>query len=516
MYKHTLLFICFFVTSIIAGFSQNHVDALRYSQQFYSGSSKSEAMGNSLSAVGADFSSYIINPAGIALFKGNQLALTPNFIVSKTSANFAGDNTKDGRIGFNFSNAGYVSVHKTNGILKSFSLGIAYNSYNDFRQRTYVTANNQKASLLDYITYNANNDRYSDFREDLAYETELLDIQDNEYYNRITDFAKYGNSQTKTINTKGGGGEFSFTLGFNINDILYLGGTIGLTSINYTYNSTYSEKGFDELWFTPDLSNPNDSVLVNPNSFKYTEELQTEGSGINAKFGFLFQPVKFLRFGGAIHSVTAYDFKDFYKASMHSDFPVPDENGAYSYNAEAENTFEWRLTTPLRANAGLAIILDSYPISKYYTVPITFSIDYEYVDYSKAFLRDVEGGEYSFNEENSNIQKFYVETHNLKAGAELNFGKIKIRGGYSIYSNPYNNNEGMFANAKMTYSGGIGFANEQTFIDFAYSFSPTNETLNLYEAGDVFPNNPMGNLIEPKAGLANSKQFFKITLGLRL
>jgi len=515
MYKHTLLIIYFFAISMVSVFSQNHIEALRYSQQFYSSSAKSEAMGNSLSAVGADFSSYTTNPAGIAIFKRNQLAFTPNFIVSKTTSSFSSNEAKDGRIGFNFSNAGYVSVHKTKGIIKSFNLGIAYNSFNDFRQRVYVTANNQQASLLDYLTYNANNDRYSDFREDLAYETYLLDFEDNEYYNRVTDYAKYGNSQAKAINIKGGGGEFSFTLGFNINDVLYLGGTVGLTSINYTYNSTYSEKGFDDLWFFPDVSQPNDSVLVNPNSFKYTEKLETEGSGINAKFGFIFQPIKMLRIGGAIHSVTSYDFTDYYKATMHSDFPVPDENDNYTYDAEAENAFEWRLTTPLRVNAGLAIILDAYEVGKYYTTPMTFSFDYEYVDYSRSFLRDVQGGDYNFTSENNNIKSFYHETHNLRAGAEFNFGFMKLRGGYSIYSNPLNNKD-IFTNAKIVYSGGIGFSNEHTYLDLSYSYLPTKETLNLYNAGDIFPNNPIGNLTEPNADLTNSKQFFKLTLGLRL
>jgi len=515
MYKNTLFIIYFIVISASSVFSQNHVEALRYSQQFYSSTAKAEAMGNSLSAVGADFSAFTINPAGIAIYKRNQLAFTPNFILSKTNASFSGNNTKEGRIGLNFSNVGYVSVHKTSGIIKSFNLGIAYNSFNDFRQRAYVTADNQQSSFLDYVVYNANNDRYSDYREDLSYETYLLNIEDNEYWTRVTDYGKYGNSQSKIISSKGGGGEFSFTLGFNINDILYLGGTIGLTSINYNYTSTLSEAGYDDLWFFPDVTNPNDSVLVNPNSLKYSEELKTEGSGINAKFGFLFQPVKFLRFGGAIHSATAYDFTDYYKASMHSDFPVSDNNGVYEYNEEAENGFEWRLRTPLRANAGLAIILDAYEVGKFFTTPMILSLDYEYVDYSKAFLRDGIDGDYSFNSENKNIENLYQETHNIRAGAEFNFGIMKIRGGYSIYSNPYKNNS-LFSNPKMIYSGGIGFANEGSYIDLSYSFSPTNETLNLYNAGDVFPNDPLGNITEPQASLSNTKQFFKLTLGLRL
>ncbi|NPA44005.1 MAG: hypothetical protein GXO49_00565 [Chlorobi bacterium] len=514
MYKRIAIIIYLITISFIYGFSQNHIDALRYSQQFYSTSAKSDAMGNSLSAVGADFSAFMINPAGIAIYKTNQMSFTPNLIISKTTSSFSGVEAKDGRVGFNFSSAGYVAVHENDGILKSVNLGISYNSFNDFRQRLYAYADNQQSSFLDYAVYNANNNRYSDFREDLAYNTYLLEYDEDGYYSWVTEFGKYGNSQAKSIDTNGGGGEFSFTIGFNINDILYLGGTIGLTSINYSSTSVLNESGFENLW-VPDNDNPGDSIQVNPSSLKYTEVLETDGSGINAKFGFILQPVKFFRLGASIHSSTAYDFTDYYSTYMNSVFPIPDENGAYEYNAEAENIFDWRLTTPFRANVGIAFILDAYKIGNYYTTPITLSVDYEYVDYTRAFLRDVEGGDYSFYTENSNIANLFQETHNIRAGVEFNFGVIKVRGGYSIYSNPYAEYD-YFTNPRVTYSGGIGFADQLYNLDLSYSYSTQDETLYLYDANNVFPNDPIGNIAEPQANLTNSKHFFKITFGVRL
>jgi len=513
MYKKIILTLSFFALSIIIAFSQNHIEALRYSQQFYSGSAKSEAMGNSLSAVGADFSSIITNPAGIAIYKSTQFAFTPNFIINKTQGTFSGNMTKEHAIGFNFSNAGYVAVYEFNGTVKSFNIGIAYNNTNDFRQRLDVNAKNQNQSFLDYIVYNAKSEqkRYSDFREDLAYETYLLESDDDGYYSWVTHKGKYGNSQRKTINTKGGSGEFSFSVGFNINDILYLGGTVGLNSINYTYESSLKEADYLELYKVTGT----DSVQVNNDELEYTETLNTDGSGINAKFGFLFQPVKFLRFGGAIHSSTAYNIEEYYRASMKSKFPTIDDNGNDNYEFSAKNAFAYRLSTPLRANLGVAVILEAYEIGKFFTTPMILSADYEYVDYSKAYLRPEGSGNENFDDENKNTQSFYKETHNFRAGAEFNFGIVKIRTGASLYSNPYSN-ESMFKNAKLTYSGGLGFASKHSYVDLSYSYSPTMETLNLYNATDIYPNDPIGNIPEPKASIFNSKQFFKITLGLRM
>jgi len=516
MYKKIYFAIGIFFIGIASLQSQNHIDALRYSQQFYSSTAKAEAMGNSLSAVGADFSSFMINPAGIAVYKGKQFTFTPNFIISKTDGSFSGTETYDGRIGFNFSNFAYVNSKETGGILKSVNWGFSYNSYNDFREQTYVSAKNQSGSLLDFIVYNSNNDRYSTFREDLAWRAWLIDYDNvaQEYWSFVTDDARYGLTQSKEIRTNGGAGEYSFSLGANINDMLYVGGTFGLTSVNYKYESSYTETNFPLIY----VDNPliiGDSILANPNKINFKENLTTEGSGFNAKIGFIFQPLKFLRIGGAVHTPTSYVFNEDYQVSMYVDYPVADEAGYSNYEPDTANYFEWRLKTPMRANIGLALILDSYQIGKFYTVPMTFSIDYEYVDYSSARMRTdtYDDFYYDFSDENTDINTLFKETHNIRAGAEINFGSIKLRGGYAIYSSPYNADGEIYA--KSVYSGGIGFASEHSFVDFSYSYSPVNKTLYLYNANDIYPNNPIGGLLEPQADLSISKQFVKLTFGVK-
>ena len=55
--------------------SQNDIDAIRYSQTFFGGSSRSKAMAGSFGALGADGSCMAINPAGIGLYKKGDIKL---------------------------------------------------------------------------------------------------------------------------------------------------------------------------------------------------------------------------------------------------------------------------------------------------------------------------------------------------------------------------------------------------------------------------------------------------------
>jgi UDP-N-acetylenolpyruvoylglucosamine reductase len=72
------------VISILQGYSQTADDALRYSQDFYNGSARNMSMGSAFSTPGADFSAASINPAGLGLYRGDEMSITPqlNFVTA--------------------------------------------------------------------------------------------------------------------------------------------------------------------------------------------------------------------------------------------------------------------------------------------------------------------------------------------------------------------------------------------------------------------------------------------------
>ncbi len=519
-----IIFLSFIIAFVQTySFAQNQIDALRYSQQFYGATAKSVAMGNSLSAVGADFTAVSINPAGQGVFKKSLFSFSPNFVLSNTESEYAGSIRNENKLGFTFNNLGYVGVrNKKKGALKQLSFGFSYNRLNEYRQDIVATGTNNTGSILDYYTYNANSpygtiydDRWSSFRENLAWNTYLMDYDSisGEYFNFVTDDGKYGETQRKSITRKGGSGTYDFTIGANISDILYIGGTLGFTNVYFSQTLNYEETDYPNIYAGTGI--PGDSVLANPTNLEYGETLITEGSGVNFKFGMILQPVKFIRIGAAIHSSTFFNMTDEYRTTMYSKFATPDALGDDDYFSDSDyNTFNWKLQTPFRANAGIAFIFDQKEIGKFYTVPMTFSVDYEYVDYSRAHLKS-NNFEYPFDNENLEIQNTYGETHTIRAGAEFNFGVIKFRGGYAMSSSPLVSSTDFMDNVRTTYSGGIGIGGALAFMDLGYSYMTSTEILYMYDATNNFPIDPIGNIEEPTANLKNALQFIQLTVGLK-
>lgn len=524
MFKRYIILSSIIAMMQFTGFSQNHIDALRFSQQFYNATAKSTAMGNSLSAVGADFSAATVNPAGLGVLNSSMLTFSPNFIINSTQSDFLSNSRQENKYGMTVNNFGFAGVNNRSGsALKQVTFAIIYNRLNEFRQDAVSSGINTKGSILDYYTYNANSpysadtygDRWSIFREDLAWNTYLIDYDSvsAQYFNFVTDDAKYGETQRKSVTRKGGTGTYDFSFAGNINDFLYFGATLGVVSASYQHTIVYEESGFADI--KAETSVPGDSMLANPTNIEFSENLYTQGSGVNFKFGLIMQPVDFIRIGASIHSSTFYNFTDEYHSTMYSKFASSDTNGDNDYFDDSDyNLFDWRLQTPFRANLGLAFIFKQKEIGKFYTVPMIFSLDYEYVDYSRNYMKSY-NFEYSFDKENTQIKNNFAETHAFRAGAELNFGSVKVRGGYSLYTSPTIGTSNLLDNARTTFSGGIGFGGEHAFLDLAYSYSMYNETMYMYDATNQFPLNPIGSIAEPQAQLSSALQFIQLTLGFR-
>lgn len=526
MKKILLLQIVIFSSTIIL-FAQNQIDAIRYSEQFYQASAKSIAMGNSLSAVGADMSVLATNPAGMAVYKKSHFEITPAFVMSNTDGTYNNGLTRNEQsYGFKVTNFGWVGVIRMeDSDWKQISFGISYNRLNDFTQEVVVNGTNSAGSILDYFVYNANSphndvygDRYSSYREALAWDTYLLEQDENgEYYNFVVDEGAYGEYQRKQIIRSGGAGEWDFSIAANFNDVFYMGGTFGLRSIDFEQNTTYTENDFTAV-FRPSVDDPNEMLQVNPEELVFKENLKTKGGGFNFKFGMLFQPVKFMRFGAAIHSASFLNFADTYNTSIYARYPTSDSNGDYDYYFDSEpGNFDWKLTSPFRANAGLTFIFESYKVGEFYTAPAILSFEYEYVDYSNMNLKEYYSGDYTFDNENEIIKNQFGESHNLRAGLELNFGIFKIRGGYALYSSSYTGATDLLDNARFVYSGGIGFGSKNAYVDLAYSYSQNPETIYLYDATTNYPNNPIGSQYasEPTADLIRNSHFATATFGFR-
>ncbi len=65
--------------AILSMNAQNETQALRYSQYFPFGTARYAAQGGAIGALGADLTSMVTNPAGLAFYRSSEFSVTPSF-----------------------------------------------------------------------------------------------------------------------------------------------------------------------------------------------------------------------------------------------------------------------------------------------------------------------------------------------------------------------------------------------------------------------------------------------------
>jgi long-subunit fatty acid transport protein len=211
-------------------------------------------------------------------------------------------------------------------------------------------------------------------------------------------------------------------------------------------------------------------------SFKLNQDLQTTGSGINFKFGILFRPVEWVRVGGAVHSPTYfYNMHDEFSSTLQADFISNNTNITYQYQSPL-GAFDYNLTTPFKAMANVGFVILNSGL---------LSFEYEFLDYSEAKLRS---SQHKFFEVNENIQAIYTAASNFRAGAEWKYMQFAFRGGIGYYGSPFKSNVNTLGadQVRLVYSGGIGYREEDYFIDLGYSFSQQEEFYRPYTLRNQF------------------------------
>ncbi len=438
--------------------AQNEVDVLRYSQLTFGGTSRSVAMGGAFGALGADFSSLSINPAGIGLYRKSEVSLTPGFFTQKTTSVYNGETNYDSKPNFYFGNWGMVfntKIGKDDDLpeWKSLSFGFGYNRTNDFNNR-FLIQGTDNSSLLDVYLGNANGnipENLDPFSTQMAFQTYLLDTfpgYNNKYFTQVP-FA--GMHQRKAVTNSGGMGETVLSFGGNYSNQLFVGGTVGFSKVRYYETSSYEET--DEK-----------DTILNIKSFKVSQDLSTLGNGYNVKFGMIYKPFDFVRIGAAIHSATYYTLTDTYNSSITANF---DDGQTFSANSP-DGKYNYTMSTPFRAIGSLGFVIGKIAI---------IDADYEYVDYSSGRLR---GSNYSFFNENDQVQKKYMATSNLRVGAEVKLSPISLRVGYALYGSPYKG--GVNFGTRSSYTGGFGFKGDSYFFDVAYVYSQHSEKYYIYSS----------------------------------
>jgi len=452
-------------TALFLGFStqaQNHIDALRYSQESLWGSARYVAMGGAFGSLGANATCASHNPAGIVIHTTNEFSGSLNFIEIESESTYHSSNAFDKNSTPSIPSLNYINANVFDpeqiGDWNRFNFGIGYNRIDDYNQNIYVSAEQNEHSFSDLMLDNAEGTAYDDldmFKEQLAFNTYLIDTIGgvSSYCSPVNE--QMNKKQSFSSQRSGSKNEFYISFGTAYQNKLFLGATIGFPSIVYKEVSTISESNFS--------GSSQDTILLN--YFKYNTNLYVTGSGINLKLGLIYKLDDNIRYGFALHTPTYYELHEEYWASMSTDFIDEDEiRDSESYL----NLFDYGLNTPFKMINSLSFVINKRAI---------ISVDHEYLNYSTA---NIVSDFSDFSKANNDIKNYYRSTSNLKLGGELRIHpQLSLRGGYAYYGSPFANNINDASKEYLTM--GMGLKINQYFFDLALVNSLSKEDLFIYD-----------------------------------
>ena len=161
--------------------------------------------------------------------------------------------------------------------------------------------------------------------------------------------------------------------GMNVNDRLYLGANIGMVALSYKTNTVFNEAAQSQSDFPIEYDNGATTYFSDA---RYRTQMDVDGSGIYAKFGLIWLPTSNLRVGAAIQTPTSMTISERWVYS--GDIAFSDSQFSGSETSD-EGSYEYRLISPYRVNAGLAYTIPGFGL---------LSADYEMADYSTMYFRD--------------------------------------------------------------------------------------------------------------------------------
>jgi hypothetical protein len=483
-----LFLLLFFIGIGILSNAQNETDALRYSFIGTGGTARYQSLAGAMGAVGGDPSCMAANPAGLARYTKSDFTISFAHSDIETATVYNDETAYHGKGNFGLNNLALIGAYRNteDNDWKAVQFGFSYQKLYNFNNAILISGDGGN-SLLDQFATDAYGTAPSYLYDSLhhtswlAYETYLIDpdiaTPEDDY---TTQTFGQGMHQERSLNKKGSFSEVNLTLSGNYKDKMYFGMSIGFPFVRYKEFYSHTEEVLDTTLF---LQN-----------FIYSQDLTTRGNGINLKGGLIYTPAEWLRLGIALQTSSSIGLTDEWNTAMSSKF---DLNIAFDTTSE-KGIYNYRLKTPGRITASAAFILSKWGL---------VSIDYEYLNYGRAkFKTNTFYGSdgYSFNSENLVIKSIYNKSSNIRAGLEARYRWITLRGGYSVYGNPFKQGATTVDSKRATYSFGAGFRMKGFFADVSYSITKWNEAYFLYDP-----------LLVNTANIGTTFKQFVVTTGFR-
>lgn len=472
--------------------SQDITDAIRFSQDNLNGTARYRAMSGAFGALGGDFSSLNVNPAGSAIFSNNQIALTFNNFGIKNNSSYFGTSANENSSSFDLNQAGGVYILKNadrKSDWKKFSFALNYENSNNFDNSIFSAGTNSTRSIDSYFLHYANqnggisltnvqlqtgenitdlydylgsNFGYGDQQAFLGYQAFIInpatDYNETTNRNYVSLVPTGGNYyQENFIESAGYNGKLSFNAAAQYKDKFFFGVNINSHFVNYRQMNSFYEENSNNL-------------LSGVQRLRFDNELYTYGTGFSFQAGAIAKVSKEVRFGLAYESPTWYELNDELSqglASVSADALA--ELPTVYVNPRVTNVYApYQLQTPGKWTGSFAYIYGKTGL---------LSIDYSLKDYSNNQFTPKN----DFRTANREMTNLLDLSSEIRIGAEYRIKELSLRAGYRMEQSPYK--DGKTIGDLTGFSTGFGYNFGGTKLDLTYSHAQRDSQKQMFAAG---------------------------------
>lgn len=556
-----IVLIVFAALAVANGKAQSIYDAVNIASKDLDGTARFVGMGGAMGALGGDISTIGTNPAGIGIYRSNDVMTSFGYSLTGTESNYEGSKFEMNKARWNLDNLGFVvstkvgnetalrfvnfgfNYHKTKSFYKNMTMEGLMGVHNvkkvgeeklllpvsQARYMAQQATNNQSyvyshgADPIDFGASNIFDNPNAGWLGALGYQGWLMEQVGDapSYYAPIIPSDAYSYFLSRE---SGGIDQYDFNIAFNIRDRFYFGMTIGAYNVDYNKYSVYDESYLKDEGYALESFN------------------RIHGGGFDVKFGAILRPFEEspFRIGLAIHTPTFYKLTYTTGALLTSDALVTDnETGQQTMERFTVDTYQaldgrdmdrdFDLQTPWVFNASLGYTVGNY---------LALGAEYEYEDYASMKFKDRDGNTmmYETNEVKGNLKS----VHTLRLGAEWKPDPaFALRAGYNFSTAAFKedalkvlpdnsiNTDTDYANSKTmnTFTLGIGYRWKMLYADLAYKFQtyksdfyPFNNEFSTDASTDYMvtaSSTEVWTITPPATKVTNTRSQVLLTLGVR-
>lgn len=503
----------------MAAMAQSAIDAQQISQGDFKGTARFMSMGGAFTALGGDLSTLGQNPAGIGVYRSNEVGVTLdiNFQNTKTEPHTLGFANTNSQTKTYCNNFGYVGSTRLDGVLQTLNWGVSYGRatsfdrvYNGYVPRTQTSLSNYIAAFSagtpgyemefnDAANYNPYFNSSADWLSILAYSSYMINPVSNDTYQGLYQNGTSGDMLYRVRET-GYVDEYNMSVGGNVENLVYWGIGVGITDLHYTRTMYYSESMADAAVYSPDEG----AITTGSAGFDLNTRKYINGTGWNLKAGVIIKPINEFRIGLAVHTPTWYHLEQGYDGT--TNFAYTPTVGQFIDNTTEGNDytedafFRWHYKAPWKLMAGMAGVIGGRAI---------ISVDYQYDGYGSQSIKTptayYDGYEDGFENNdvlNADIKNYFKASNTVRLGLEYRVTpQFSVRAGYNytttnVKSEAENGSIEVFSSGtdasytfnknRQNISFGLGYRYGSWYIDAAYVYSKREGTFHAYTDFDGF------------------------------